>query len=254
MYLAPGIMIGFIWVSNCIKKGIFLSNLEIQSAKFNVQSCQGGTKLKSIFLVISFLVILSAYYLTYSYASWGALFLSLMIIVSAAKKIKIKYFLLSLLLVGAVFLVQADKGKFQDLIGFSERSSLASRLMIWRASGKMIADNWFWGIGPGNFQEKYLEYQKYYPPYLEWAVPHPHNVFLAFWLSAGILGLLSFLGLEILFFWEFFKQQKNALKILALGVMLGILFNGLGDTTYFKNDLAIIFWLVYLGMLKGNED
>ena len=27
------------------------------------------------------------------------------------------------------------------------------------------------------------EYQKHFPPYLEWAVPQPHNLYLAFWLQ-----------------------------------------------------------------------
>jgi O-antigen ligase len=127
--------------------------------------------------------------------------------------------------------------------------------MIWKTSEKLIQDNYLWGIGPGNFQNKYLEYQKFYPPYLEWAVPHPHNIFLAFWLYSGIIGFAGFLILLGFFFREFFAEQKSALKFMALGIMLVILIHGLFDTTYFKNDLAVFFWLAYLGMMKsGNKD
>lgn len=75
----------------------------------------------------------------------------------------------------------------------SDRSSLSSRVMIWTSALHIARDNPILGIGPGNFQEKYLGYQSFYPPYLEWAVPHSHNIFLTFWLFSGILGLVGFL-------------------------------------------------------------
>jgi O-antigen ligase len=117
--------------------------------------------------------------------------------------------------------------------------------MIWQSAGKILEDNPTWGIGPGNFQEKYLEYQKYYPPYLEWAVPHPHNLYLAFYLYSGILGLAAFL-LSI-FFWlkKIMAQKKEATVLVALGIIAYFLLHGMVDTTYFKNDLAVIFWLAF---------
>jgi O-antigen ligase len=123
--------------------------------------------------------------------------------------------------------------------------------MIWQSSGKILSDNWLLGIGPGNFQDKYLEYQKYFPPYLEWAVPHPHNLYLAFWLYGGLVGLVSFL--VILYF--FFKKVETpklgvstGVKYIALGVMIYVLLHGLVDTTIFKNDLAVVFWLTYFSI------
>jgi putative inorganic carbon (HCO3(-)) transporter len=110
----------------------------------------------------------------------------------------------------------------------------------------MIKSNPFFGIGPGNFQNKYLEYQKYFPPYLEWAVPQPHNLFLAFWLEAGVIGLIGFIWLLVLFF----RDNKKAIEnnrlygTLYLAIILYFLFHGLIDTTYWRNDMAILFWMV----------
>ena len=138
-----------------------------------------------------------------------------------------------------------------DLLSADSRSSLSSRMMIWKASVKMLENNLIFGIGPGNFQKTYLEYQKFYPPYLEWAVPHPNNLYLTFWLSGGILGVVGFLGL--VFFWlkDIFvkiKTESNEILFITLGIMLIILLHGIFDTTYFKNDLAIIFWLNFLAL------
>jgi O-antigen ligase len=143
-----------------------------------------------------------------------------------------------------IFISQLDNDKFQQIVNFNERSSLASRIMIWRASGKMIADNSIVGIGPGNFQNKYLSYQKYYPPYLEWAVFHPHNIFLSFYLQGGILGFVGFI-LLLLFFFRDNKKAADAdcfESLLILSFMVAILVHGVFDSTYWRNDLAIIFW------------
>ncbi|MEK7124040.1 MAG: hypothetical protein AAB851_04070, partial [Patescibacteria group bacterium] len=99
----------------------------------------------------------------------------------------------------------------------------------------------------------YLGYQKYFPPYLEWAVPQPHNLFLAFWLQTGIAG---FCGLILIIF-SFFKEKTAALKQNGGGLfhhqnynfwlaaaMSVILIHGLIDTPYFKNDLSALFWLI----------
>ena len=92
--------------------------------------------------------------------------------------------------VSALFFVQ--KEFFENRVS-SDRSSLSSRTMIWTSALHIARDNPILGIGPGNFQTKYLEYQHFYPPYLEWAVPHPHNILLTFWLYSGILGVIGFL-------------------------------------------------------------
>ena len=132
------------------------------------------------------------------------------------------------------------------MANLGERSSLASRLAIWKSAGLMAEKNPLFGIGPGNFQEKYLEYQKYFPPYLEWSAPQPHNIFLAFWLESGLVGLIGFIILLVYFFRDNKKAIENNLDlgILFLAIMIYVLIHGLVDTTYWRNDLAVVFWVV----------
>ncbi len=146
---------------------------------------------------------------------------------------------------------QLNTTKFSDLITFNPRSSLASRIMIWRSASKIISHNWFFGIGPGNFQQKYLDYQKFYPPYLEWAVPHPQNFYLTVWLYGGLLALTSFFSLFVFWFQDIIpiiKKTDLTVLLIMQGSILLVLIHGLVDTTYFKNDLAIIFWLNFLAL------
>ena len=229
MYLSPAILIGLTLAQN--------KNVKIKTENYNLS-------IKS-FYGLSLVMMLGVLYLTYSYAAWIALALTMVIIFILNKKFAVKLAFLVLLLLGALFYFQADKSKWADFVSLNERSSLASRSMIWQSAGKLIQDNPFWGVGSGNFQEKYLEYQKYFPPYLEWAVPHPHNLYLAFYLYAGITGLLAFLLLIFLWMKKIILQKKETIAIIALGIIIYFLLHGLVDTTYFKNDLAVIFWLAF---------
>lgn len=162
-------------------------------------------------------------------------------------------------LVSAFFLSEKGSEKWQSLIVGDERSSIASREMIWRSAAMILSDYPFFGIGQGNFQEKYLEYQQFFPPYLEWSAPHPHNLFLALWLDAGILG---FLGMILLFFatlkkaFSFAEKQKSeneAVLLACLGFGTFLFFSGMVDVPMYRNNLAFTFWLGILGIFLFSE-
>jgi O-antigen ligase len=124
--------------------------------------------------------------------------------------------------------------------------------MIWRAATSMLYDNPLLGIGIGRFQTMYLAYQEYFPLYLEWAVPQPHNLYLALWLETGLVGLAGFIFLvsvwlkKMLILWRSSVQDEYIKKTSALfiALMALFLFLGLTDTPFFKTDLAFIFWFI----------
>ncbi|MFA7319274.1 MAG: O-antigen ligase family protein [Parcubacteria group bacterium] len=238
MYLAPGVLMS-LWARTFLKWKM---------------------KMALVFLA----VLLVALFFTYSYAAFGAVFLSSLVVLWMAK-MRIPsgssrhLFLKEILAAGLIFILffaaQAGNDKFSNIWELRSRSSLASRAMIWQASSRMVKDNLITGIGAANFQKTYLAYQKFFPPYLEWAVPHPQNIYLAIWLFGGLLGAVGFLGLLFFFFRDLLKNKsQNSLEILALGIMLYILLHGLFDTTYFKNDLAIVFWLNFLVLKKATGE
>jgi len=227
--------------------------------------------------MFSFALIGLNIFFTFSYGAWLALAIaSAVIIWLKYRKKEHKKYLAIFAIILLILLAWASIFKYKSIANMGERSSLASRLAIWKSAGLMIENDPLFGIGPGNFNEKYLEYQKYFPSYLEWSAPQPHNIFLAFWLESGLVGLIGFIILLFYFFRENKKvypftkieEDNNAsisvikkqtseklddkeyfgggaiqdLRILLLGIMIYILIHGLVDTTYWRNDLAGVFW------------
>lgn len=208
---------------------------------------------KSLFLVLIFLIALAIFY-TYSYMAWFAITVAVLLLVhlaAPAEKKKI-FFIAGFLILAVLFFSQIGTSKFENLKNLAVRSSFSSRIMIWRAAWEIGKDNPVFGVGPGNFQKYYLDYQpRFSEPYLEWAVPQPHNIFLAFWLEAGLLGVLGFVVILFWFFSHCFNMLRKSqadkdnffLISVLFSIMVYIVIHGLVDTTYWKNDLAVIFWL-----------
>jgi len=194
-------------------------------------------------------VLLPAFFLSRSYGAFFALFTAIFLMLfmsgrSAAFKTVIALLLLSLS--ALILFFNLDAKKTSDLLQGDERSSFRSREMIWSASEMILKENYLLGIGPGMFQAQYLFHQKDFDePYLEWAVPYPHNLFLAFWIQ---LGLAGFLGFVLLLFWVFaeaykgIRKNKNEFMLLAAAFFVYFILHGLVDTPYWKNDLSLTFF------------
>lgn len=238
-YLSPNHLAMFLAPISVLTAGLFfLSSSRREKTAF------GG----------AFVLMLTVLYLTYSFGAWIALFSAaaiLFLLGHFASKLKSLPILALVAVILVLLAFQIGGEKFQNL--FSERSSLASRVMIWKAALAIGKDNPVFGVGPGMFQKHYLDYQKYFSPYLEWAVPQPHNLFLAFWLQAGIAGFFGFILIIISFFKEKIpvllrkKEREQILKnpyFWPALAMLVILIHGLIDTPYFKNDLSSLFWII----------
>lgn len=82
---------------------------------------------------------------------------------------------------------------------------------------------------------------------------YPHNIFLNFWTELGIFGVAVFLWIIITFFYYalrvFLQVKKSNVTdmYLVLGILLSlvvILIHGMVDVPYFKNDLAVMFWII----------
>jgi O-antigen ligase len=137
----------------------------------------------------------------------------------------------------AIMATQIRTPKFQQFMDFENRSSTSVRLEIYRVALDLVEKHPLVGVGPGLFQ---ANYQADAPLVLghapmEWNMPHPHNIFLGFWLNAGILGLAAFLTLLVL------AHRRFTYPLIALW---SIVIHGLFDMPFWKNDLAMIFWLI----------
>ena len=217
-------------------------------------------KLNIKYLIFAIIILIPLYF-TYSYGAFLGIFIGILYLVFKNKISKSKLKTRNIYLTGLVVLILSGfifitSNKFNQIINSDDRSSFHSRLMIWNTSVEIIKDNPLFGIGPGTFQETYLSYsRKFNEPYLEWAVPQPHNIFFAFYLQTGMIG---FIGFILILFWFFdinlirkrhleISPTSNITNIVISVLMIYILIHGLIDTTYWKNDLSLIFWLI-IGM------
>jgi putative inorganic carbon (hco3(-)) transporter len=144
-------------------------------------------------------------------------------------------------------------------------NSTQARVDVWLSSVKMIRDRPLVGIGPDNFQRMYAptraenKYQRVCDPGQGYIQPgagaepclsHPHNEFLDFWLSSGILGLISYVFLLYVFWktgiqtWRRSTGESTRTLLLAvMAAMLAGVIHGLIDNSYFLVDLSLFFWL-----------
>lgn len=200
---------------------------------------------KTDYLNLGSLVVLSySLFLTKSYAGilsiFGALGLyavyQLLRRPESRAKILAGAGLLSLLFAVALA-TQINTPKFRQFLDWENRSSTSVRMEIYQTSWDLVKKYPLTGHGPGLFQANYQNQApltlKRAP--LEWNMPHPHNIFLGFWLNAGLLGLIAFILILIL------CHRRFTFPLIALW---GIVIHGFFDMPFWKNDLAMIFWLV----------
>jgi len=150
---------------------------------------------------------------------------------------------------------------------FSEKAFLRDlsgqfRLNIWQGAVSLLKTSPILGVGLDGYEKLVPDYQsknfiadngeKLFAP----VQPYPHNLLLTVWLEMGLAGLAVFLWTVIKFFKRGFDNFKKAPILTAsiMGAMICVLVHGLVDTPYFKNDLAVIFWLIIGLMIILNKN
>lgn len=129
----------------------------------------------------------------------------------------------------------------------SKNQSSANRLLLWQYSTEYLtssSQNFIFGTGIRQFFRK-IQKPHYDVKQLERLI-YPHNIFLNFWTETGLLGVLSFVllfGLLIKFSIQIYSRDRKfgACLVAAFAVLL---IHGQIDVPYFKNDLAMLFWLI----------
>ena len=190
---------------------------------------------------------------------------------TGAMKIGVIGLLLALALVMAYPQTSAlvyEKATLSDLAG-------EIRKQQWRETRKMLMSspqNFFLGVGLSNYPEAVKpfhqegifydfdrdpDFQKNLKASAEYRATHwqpvdvyqyPHNIFLNFWSELGLLGMLLFGWLLLKFLYYASLLYSKTGDFLALGLlasMICVLVHGLVDVPYFKNDLSVLWWLLF---------
>lgn len=192
----------------------------------------------NLFIILSCLLLIVVLFFTKSFGAWmgilGALALGLFTNWTyRTDKSYMSYLLVLIFLIFAIVFV-LGMIKINSLEGLR---SFDARFVIWQKAWQVFKQYPLIGIGPGTFQD-------YFPLYPKWGVPQPHNLFLAFLLQTGIIGFIGFIWLILYFFKNSIKLFTTQYSLLIITIMSYILIHGLVDTTYWKNDLSMVFWLM----------
>ncbi len=196
-------------------------------------------KLVWLALGLGFLAI----YLSFSRASWLALIITLSmaaLFTEHKKKILSFAFLVALL----IFLLPFSRTKIIDLAK-GEDLAQENRLVLWSAATDIIKKSPIFGVGLTGFREAYKDYPLGPDRVIQ---NYPHNFFLNFWLETGFLGFVAMIGLLIIFYKKIHSLLHSEWRGVALACGAGmavIILHGLVDVPYFKNDLSVLFWLIY---------
>lgn len=122
------------------------------------------------------------------------------------------------------------------------------RWLIWHTSIELGSLHPILGVGLGNYQNAFSGLTKNRVNYPEYITPQaltPHNIFLMFWLETGISGLIAFLWLIYLFFEEGRKKIRNPQMAAVFAVFFSIVVYGLIESSIWKNDLAVLYWVMW---------
>ncbi len=124
---------------------------------------------------------------------------------------------------------------------YGERSASA-RSVLWETGWHMVQDNPILGKGLLGADHNWNKYAV--DPNLG-HYPFPHNIFLDFWIDTGLFGLVSFILLVGFGLRYGIKQRTNLYAFGLTLFLVALLAHGQIDNPYLKNDLALVFWLVW---------
>ncbi len=169
----------------------------------------------------------------------------------------------------------SDKIMLKDLSG-------EIRKQQWRETWAMMKDNWRWltGTGLSGYRAAIAPYHQpgiffnsgrdpEFHRHTVWdeayrnahwqpveIYMYPHNLLLNFWTELGLAGVILFIWIILKFIYLAFTSyklqtanptggpQKEYLLLGLLGAIIVIVVHGIVDVPYFKNDLAVLFWLL----------
>ncbi|MCK4744956.1 O-antigen ligase family protein [Candidatus Parcubacteria bacterium] len=235
LFLAPIIAIYFAWLFDDFKKEKLLLNF---------------------YKILVLLFSLAAVIFSVSEGAWlgltaaFAIFLLLIFTKKLNFKITKKFFykiavaIVSLSIIASLCFANLIKDKIQPVLLDTANQN---RFILWQESWNFLTQNpknFIFGAGIFGFpqiQEKFRAPLKMEP------LIYPHNIFLNFWMEIGLIGMLAFIWLILNFFINAKKMLKSGQRILAIGsisAMVTVIIHGLVDVPYFKNDLAVLFWLI----------
>lgn len=217
-----------------------VADISLQQTSFKLQ-LENYKQIKSLIKIIAWVLGIIGLGLSLSRAGWLGLTVAIGIyaVVAADKKIRKLFFVTGAIIILLVAITPNLRYRF--LLPFYGEKSAVSRLSLWDTGIKGIKDSPILGLGLHGFSENWGRLNT--DPGLD-THNFPHNIFLNFWVETGLLGLLSIFALIGFLIWQGIKNKTDPIKLGLALFLIALITQGLLDNPYFKNDLALVFWVL----------
>ena len=225
---------------------------------------------QKIFYVVITLILLMAFYLSFSRAAWISLVVAIGVLIILKLRIKLSWLLGGGLILGFLLFFYADdilykmsrnsqdsSGNFvehiQSMSNISTDASNMERINRWTAAFGMIEEKPIFGWGPGTYQFEYAPFQKgYYRTIISTDFGdggNAHSEYIGPCAESGIPGMLTVFAIVFTFLIVGIKTyiytEDKTLKLLSLCMVISLVsyythgvFNNFLDT----DKLSAIVW------------
>jgi len=217
----------------------------------------------------SIVIIFYCLLLTLTRQAWLGLFVGIIFLVFFWKK---KFLLLLPPLIIIIFLISPNSTKTRVIETVNSPSlgqlitqdwSLASRINLWQFGWKVFKDYPLTGCG---FKCVDLIHNQYIDPFPRYrgSVGHlrgMHNNFIQITLDTGILGLSTWLGIWVCFFWLLYRKATNLkpdtserwIVFGSAATALAFHTGGIFETNFYDSEVAMLLYFIMALPFTGNQ-
>jgi len=255
LYLAPVVI---------MLLGFFVAGIEKQKLRVKELSKNWKLRIENLLLILSCILGFTVIYFTKSKGGLLAVLVGIIFYAFFYKPFR-KYFLGFIIIVFLFlffYILMNGLPNFKGDTTVVGGDSISTRLEMWSETVKMLKTRPLLGSGINGYQSALASFHQ--KQYIEIFL-YPHNIFLTFWSETGLLGLTAFIIIVGWFYVAGFRKTTNdrqqttdnkrqttvidcKLSTVLMASMIALLVHGLVDVPYFKNDLAVLFWLL-IGMM-----
>lgn len=117
------------------------------------------------------------------------------------------------------------------------------RVWMWTDTFAMLREHWLLGAGLSGYPVVFYAFHT--KRFIE-IFQYPHQILLTAWSEVGLVGLGVFCALLVTWALGAWKASSRvALRVIGLAPLVAIVLHGLVDVPYWKNDLAVVFVLLW---------
>lgn len=152
-----------------------------------------------------------------------------------------------ILLIAVILLSLAVPFTRHELLSIisTKDTSADVHVVMWKGAIRIIKANPILGTGLASFPVVYEKYKE--ATHVEF-FPNPDELYLTLWIEMGLTGLIVFIWIVIRSFRTVAALLKNPeyrnYTVGLMAALISLLVHGFFDTPYFKNDLAVAFWVL----------